>query len=236
MIQSIKRALLILEIIAREGGSAKLTHISAKANLGKTTTHNILKTLHSLGYVKKGISTKQYHLGERILNIARTAGDDDALKRRLRPTLERIAEKSKETVYLSVLCGNEVFYLDSIESTQMLRSIRPIGEREPVGRSAIGQIFLAYVPGLSERLTADPGNSISDEVHNQVTRVANVGFSIAMEMLHPGLNCVAVPWRQGGEVQAAIGLSGPSSRLSHEKLQSYAVMMMKEVERSYNDD
>ncbi len=236
MIQSIKRALLILEIIARAGGSAKLTHISAKATLGKTTAHNILKTLHSLGYVKKGISTKQYHLGERILNIARTAGDDHELKRRLRPILERISEKSKETVYLAVLSGDEVFYLDAVESTQMLRSTRPIGEREPVGGSAIGQIFLAFVPGLSERLTADPGESISDEVQKQVTRVANVGYSIAVEMLDPGLNCVAVPWRQGGEVQAAIGLSGPSARLSQEKLASYAVMMMKEVERSFHGD
>jgi DNA-binding IclR family transcriptional regulator len=55
MIQSIERALLILEIIAREGGAAKLKHISKKAKLTKSTTHNVLKTFASLGYVKRGI-------------------------------------------------------------------------------------------------------------------------------------------------------------------------------------
>lgn len=232
MIQSIERALLILEIIAREGGAAKLKHISEKAKLTKTTTHNILKTLSTLGYVKRGISDTRYYLGERVLNIARTAGDDHALTKLLRPTLERIAKKSDETVYLAVLNGNEVFYLDAIESTQMLRSSRPIGEREPVSRSAIGQIFLAFVPGLFERLKNDPNELITAEIQEEVTKVANIGFSVALETIHSGLSCVAVPWRQRGEVQAAIGLSGPSIRLPRKALTSHAFMMIREIEQS----
>lgn len=231
MIQSIERALLILEIIAREGGAAKLKHISEKAKLTKSTTHNILKTFASLGYVKRGICDTQYYLGAGIQNISRATGDDNALKGLLRPTLHRIAEKSKETVYLAVLNGDEVCCLDAVETTQM--RTRPIGEREPVSRSAVGQIFLAFVPGLFERLKADPNESITKEIQEQVAKVANMGFSVALETIHPGMNCVAVPWRQRGEVRAAIGLSGPSARLSNKALISHALMMIREVEQSF---
>ncbi|MDX0110191.1 helix-turn-helix domain-containing protein [Sinorhizobium meliloti] len=233
MIQSIERALLILEIIAREGGAAKLKHISEKAKLTKSTTHNILKTFASLGYVKRGICDTQYYLGAGIQNLSRATGDDNALKGLLRPTLQRIAEKSKETVYLAVLNGDEVCCLDAVESTQMPRRTRPIGEREPVSRSAVGQIFLAFVPGLFERLNADPNESITKEIQEQVAKVANIGFSVALETIHPGMNCVAVPWRQRGEVRAAIGLSGPSARLPSKALTSHAVMMIREVEQSF---
>ncbi|RDJ00826.1 transcriptional regulator [Rhizobium phaseoli] len=233
MIQSIERAYLILVIIAREGGAAKLKHISEKAKLTKSTTHNILKTFASLGLVKRGICDTQYHLGAGIQNISRATGDDNALKGFLRPTLQRIAEKSKETVYLAVLNGDEVSYLDAIESTQMLSRSRPIGGREPVSRSAIGQIFLAFVPGLFDRVKANPNESITKEIQEQVTKVANIGYSVALDAIHPDVNCVAVPWRQRGEVRAAIGLSGPSARLASKALTSHAIMMIREVEQSF---
>ncbi|WP_244490682.1 helix-turn-helix domain-containing protein [Aureimonas frigidaquae] len=101
-IQSITRAVAILEIIAREGGAASLKEIADRTGLGKTTAHNILRTLGELGYVRRRVGDTRYHLGGRILNLSRMAGDDSALRNRLRPALEAIAHKSGETVYLAV--------------------------------------------------------------------------------------------------------------------------------------
>ena len=49
LIQSIERSAAILEIIAQEGGSARLQQISGISGIGKTTVHNILQTLDHLG-------------------------------------------------------------------------------------------------------------------------------------------------------------------------------------------
>ncbi|WP_199554068.1 IclR family transcriptional regulator [Sandaracinobacteroides hominis] len=231
LIQSIERAVAILEIIAREGGAASLKHIAERASLGKTTAHNILKTLDELGYVRRRVGDTRYHLGGRILNLARIAGDDGALRTRLRPVLEAIALKTGETVYLGVPSGDETWYLDAIESDQMLKTACPVEIREPLEGSAVGLVFLAFMPGLGKRVLETRADALGPDIQTQIEMVERVGFALDLETYQPGLHCVAVPWREGGEVRAAIGLSGPSTRLPREKLTDIAWMMMKEAEK-----
>ncbi|WP_406736595.1 IclR family transcriptional regulator [Thioclava sp. GXIMD4215] len=231
LIQSIERAVAILEIIAREGGAASLKHISEQARLGKTTAHNILKTLDELGYVRRRVSDTRYHLGGRILNLARIAGDDGALRTRLRPVLEAIARKTGETVYLAVPSGDETYYLDAIESDQMLKTACPVEVRERLEGSAIGLVFLAFMPGLGKRVLSTRAEALGEDIRSQIDIVEKTGFALDLENYQPGLHCVAVPWRENGEVRAAIGLSGPMTRLTKDKLKEAAWMMMKEAEK-----
>ncbi|WP_245310735.1 IclR family transcriptional regulator [Bradyrhizobium valentinum] len=233
LIQSIERAAAILEIIAQEGGAARLQHIAAQAKLGKTTAHNLLKTLDELGYVHRRAGDARYHLGGRILNLARIAGDDGALRSRLRPALESVAKRTGEMVYLAVPSGDEVYYLDAIESAHALTAgACPIGVREPLEGSAVGLVFLAFMPGLGKRVLANRANALSPHILSEIKTVATRGFALDLENYQPGLHCVAIPWREAGEVRASIGLSGPSARLPPQALTDIAWMMMKEVERA----
>ena len=230
LIQSVERAVAILEILAREGGAASLKHIAERTGLGKTTAHNILKTLDELGYVRRRVGDTRYHLGGRILNLARIAGDDSALRIRLRPALEAIAGKTGETVYLAAPSGDETYYLDTIESGQILRTTCRVGERERLEGSAIGLVFLAFMPGLGKRVLATRADALGPDIRSEIDKVERVGFALDLQTYQPGLHCVAVPWRDGGEVRAAIGLSGPSSRLPLDQLTDIA-WMMKEAEK-----
>ena len=230
LIQSVERAVAILERLAREGGAASLKHIAERTGLGKTTAHNILKTLDELGYVRRRVGDTRYHLGGRILNLARIAGDDSALRIRLRPALEAIAGKTGETVYLAAPSGDETYYLDTIESGQILRTTCRVGERERLEGSAIGLVFLAFMPGLGKRVLATRADALGPDIRSEIDKVERVGFALDLQTYQPGLHCVAVPWRDGGEVRAAIGLSGPSSRLPLDQLTDIA-WMMKEAEK-----
>ncbi|WP_336744449.1 IclR family transcriptional regulator [Aureimonas altamirensis] len=230
-IQSIERAVAILEIIAREGGATSLKQIAERTGFGKTTAHNILKTLDALGYVRRRAGDTRYHLGGRILNLARIAGDDSALRIRLLPALEAIARKTGETVYLAVPSGDETYYLDTIESGQTLRTTCRIGQRERLEGSAIGLVFLAFMPGLGKRVLATRADALGPDILSKIETVERLGFALDLEAYQPGLHCVAVPWREGGEVRAAIGLSGPSARLPRHQLTDIAWMMMKEAEK-----
>ncbi|RWR29319.1 IclR family transcriptional regulator [Sinirhodobacter populi] len=231
LIQSIERAVAMLEVIAREGGSAHLRDIAARTGLGKTTAHNILKTLDALGYVQRRVGDTRYHLGGRILNLARIVGDDEALRNRLRPALETIAQKTGETVYLAVPSGDEAYYLDVVESDRSLRTSCPVGVRERLEGSAIGLVFLAFMPGLAKNVLAARADALSPDIRQEIARVDSTGFALDLENYEPGLNCVAVPWREKGEVRAALGLSGPSVRLPREKLVGIAWMMIREAEK-----
>jgi IclR family transcriptional regulator, acetate operon repressor len=233
LIQSIERAAAILEIIAQEGGAARLQHIAEQAKLGKTTAHNLLKTLDELGYVHRRAGDTRYHLGGRILNLARIAGDDGALRSRLRPALEALARRTGEMVYLAVPSGDEVCYLDAIESSHALKAgACPVGIREPLEGSAVGLVFLAFMPGLGKRVLASRADALGPQILSEIKTVATCGFALDLENSKPGLHCVAIPWREGGEVRASVGLSGPSARLSPQALTDMAWMMMKEVERA----
>lgn len=193
LIQSIERAVAILETIAREGGEASLKHIAERTGLGKTTAHNILKTLDELGYVRRRVSDTRYHLGGRILNLARIAGDDSALRIRLRPALEAIARKTGETVYLAVPSGDETYYLDTIESGQTLRTTCRVGERERLEGSAIGLVFLAFMPGLGKRVLATRADALGPDIRSEIDKVERVGFARDLETYQRGLHCAAVP-------------------------------------------
>ena len=175
----------------------------------------------------------RYHLGGRILNLARIAGDDGALRSRLRPALEALARRTGEMVYLAVPSGDEVSYLDAIESSHAVKAgACPIGVREPVEGSAVGLVFLAFMPGLGKRVLASRADALGPQILSEIKTVATRGFALDLENSKPGLHCVAIPWREGGEVRASVGLSGPSTRLSPQALTDMAWMMMKEVERA----
>lgn len=228
-IQSVGRAAAVLEAVAREGGAASLKHIAAQTGLGKTTAHNILKTLDQLGYVARRVGDTRYHLGGRILNLSRIVGDDSALRLRLRPALEAIAKRTGETVYLAVPSGDETCYLDTIESGQTLRTTCRIGERERLEGSAVGLVFLAFMPGLGQRVLATRADALGPDIRSRIDEVARLGFAADLETYQPGLHCVAAPWREGGEVRAAVGLSGPSARLPRDRMTEIAALIMKAV-------
>ena len=233
LIQSIERAAAILEIIAEEGGAARLQDIAEQAKLGKTTAHNLLRTLDELGYVRRRAGDTRYHLGGRILNLARIAGDDGALRTRLRPVLESVAKRTGEMVTLAVPSGDEVYYLDAIDSSHALKAgACPVGVRLPLEGSAVGLVFLAFMPRLGKRVLASRADALGPHILSEIKMVATRGFAVDLENFQPGLHCVAIPWREGGEVRASIGLSGPSTRLSRQALTDMAWMMMREVEHA----
>ena len=225
MIQSIERAIAILEAMADAGGSARLQQLAQPLGLKTSTAHNILKTLNKMGYVQRREGSTLYYLGERILTLTRVIGDDDALRSRLRPCLNAIAEKTRETVFVAVPCGKEVYFLDAIESDRPLKAASPLGQRSPMAGSAIGMIFLAFIPRLREALTSLHAEQRPAPMEAEIQQIYQQGYALDLEVFSADLNCVAIPWLDNGEVRAGIGISGPASRLPEARLRELASIM-----------
>jgi len=228
LVQSVERAAAILETIARQGGAAHLRQIAALTGIGKTTAHNILQTLDHLGYVRRRSGDTRYYLGGRILNLARIAGNDSATRTRLRPVLETIARNTGQTVWLAVPGGDEAAYLDIVDATSPAGQADRAPFREKLEGSAVGLVFLAFVPGMAKRLAAAPGEAPTPAMVEQIHTVRARGYALDLERYHAGIHGVAIPWWEDGEVLASICVTGPAGELSRAKLADIAWMMMQQ--------
>lgn len=229
LIQSIERSAAILEIIAQQGGGARLQQIASISGIGKTTVHNILRTLEHLGYIQRRAGDMRYHLGGRILNLARIAGDDNMLRARLRPVLEAVAHNSGGTAWLAVPSGDQATYLDIVDPNGLCPAQPSIPWRENLEGSAVGWVFLACVPGLGKRVLATRANALDVDVLGRIENVRVKGYALDIEAYRPGLNGVAIPWRENGEVKASLCLTGPSADFPQHRLIRLAWMMMRSL-------
>ncbi|HHF0896876.1 TPA: IclR family transcriptional regulator [Pseudomonas aeruginosa] len=226
-IQSLERAMLLLEAIAAAGGEARLVDLSAQLNLHKSTLHGLLNTLAAMGYVSR--YGTRYALGLRLREIAQPLADADAgVRMAFAPALRALAERSGETCYLAVPCGTrEYLYIDALEGHGSLRVASPRGRREGLTTSAIGKVFLAHDPALVRSLRR--AESMPAALEKELAAITEQGYALDLEEAEPGLNCLALPLRCQGRVVAALGVAGPSQRLRKPILCRLAATAMREM-------
>lgn len=226
-IQSVERAMLLLETLVSRKEGFRLADLSEQLSLNKTTLHGLLATLSSLGYVSR---RGQYYIaGLRLRDIARPlTNTDQQLREQFTPALRRLSALSGETCWLAVPCGTrEYLYIEAIEGGSALRVASPRGTREGLTTSAIGRVFLAFDYDLTRTLRKE--GLITDKLNDMLTQIAECGYALDIEEAEEGLNCLAIPLRHHGYVVAALGMAGPSYRLHHDYLRRLAVRVMREM-------
>lgn len=223
-IQSVERALSLLEAIASCGGEARLSSLAAQTQLDKGTVHGLLNTMVSMGYVARHGS--DYALGLRLRDIAQPLMDADAeLRRVFTPALNDLAQRSGETCYLAVPCGTrEYLCVDVVNCQSALCAAVPRGCRQSLTASAIGRVFLAHDPDLVRSLRRS--EAIPSHLDAELADIVEQGYALDIEEAEPGLHCIAVPLRQQGRVVAALGVAGPAQRLPVERLKRLAAESM----------
>lgn len=226
-IQSVERALTLLEAIAAAGGEARLVDLATQLGLPKGTLHGLLNTLAAMGYVSR--HGTRYALGLRLRDVAQPLADADvALRTAFTPALRALAEHSGETCYLAVPCGTrEYLYINALEGHGSLCMASPRGRREGLTTSAIGKVFLAHDPGLVRSLRR--AGLMSAALDKELEAIAEQGYALDLEEAEPGLNCLALPLRQQGRVVAALGVAGPAQRLYQPALRRLAATAMSEM-------
>lgn len=226
-IQSVERAMTLLEVIAAAGGEARLVDLSKQLGLSKSTLHGLLNTLAAMGYVAR--HGTRYALGLRLREIAQPLTDADAaLRMAFAPALQELARRSGETCYLAVPCGTrEYLYIEAIEGSGSLRVASPRGRREGLTTSAIGKVFVAYDSSLVRSLRR--AKLLPTSLGKELQAINESGYALDLEEAEPGLNCLALPLRRQGRVVAALGVAGPAHRLHQPVLHRLAVVCMRDL-------
>ncbi|HVY58817.1 MAG TPA: IclR family transcriptional regulator [Xanthobacteraceae bacterium] len=235
-IQSVDRALVLLEALAAAGGETTLTSLSRTSGLNVSTCHHLLSTLAQRGYVAKRPG-RTYALGARVLHLGHSFLKQVDLPQRARPVLDRINVTTGETVHLAVMQGDAIVNLLKFDARHALRvDAGGLGTSDAPHATAAGKAMLAWLPEEKiRRILALHGMAVftpatltdPDVLIEELRLVRRNGFAMDNEEFQPGVVCVGAAIRDySGAVVGAISASAPAVRAteSHLKLMREAVV------------
>ena len=227
--QSVEKALQIIEVLSSGAGPMRLVDIAAAVKMPQSTALRLLQTLVTYGYANQDADTLKYTLSLKFVQIGNQIRAQNDLIRIVRPYLRRIADLTRESVCLSIEEAGEVVYMDVIDGPDGMLQIRQrLGKRAPLYCTGSGKIFLT---NRSEQAVLNYYNAVENvkftpmtvssarELWLAVRDATEHGFALDNEECELGARCVAVGIRDyNGRYIAAISVSGPVSRLTHESI------------------
>ncbi|MGH7708431.1 MAG: IclR family transcriptional regulator [Vulcanimicrobiaceae bacterium] len=237
-VQSIDRALDLLEALATRRSATAISELAHMVGLHVSTVHRLLSTLVDRGYVRQDPETSRYHLGARIFSLANAADLHLDLRIVAHPYLERMMRSAGETANLVTSTDNEVIYLDQVESLHLVKMFTAPGMRAPLFCTGTGKAILAFRPPAGvEPILASSLRQYTP--HTIVTRAAlerelelirRNGYAVDNEEMEEGVRCLAVPiFDRHGRVGGAVSVSGPTSRMTRERVLELAPLAKKIV-------
>jgi len=228
-IQAVSHALdLLEEFKAADSDELGVTELAKRLKLHKNNVFRLLATLEHHGYIEQNPVSGNYRLGIRALELGQTFIQQSGLVQTARPVLESLVGKTNETAYLAILRDSQMVYLDVVESSQVIRVVPRVGLRLPVHCTAVGKALLTYcteeemkriLPVAS--LTAYTPRTVIDRTAlvEHLNKVRSDGYATDNEEYEEGVKCVAVPiFDYTRHPVGAITLSGPSSRMTDERI------------------
>jgi IclR family transcriptional regulator, acetate operon repressor len=218
--QSIDRAGEMLARLLESDEPMSLRDLAEAADLPKSTASRLITALERHGLVHQAGERGKLEPGPAILRFAHRGGLERHLVELAEPALEAVAQASGETVNLSVPTPYGVDHLAQVDGRHFLGAGQWVGRRVDYHCTANGKVFLAFgaaelPPGPLARLTTD---TVVDR------------YATAADELEDGLSALAAPVRgPTGEVAAALGISGPTLRLTGPRVAELAHILVREA-------
>lgn len=228
-VQSLSRALNILNTLAESDGGFSLSDLALTVGLAPSTTHRLLTTLQNERYVVFDAERRVWNVGVQAFQTGNAFLKTRDLVSLARPLMRRLMETSGETVNLGISDHGEVIYLAQVECLKLMRAITHPGGRVPMHCSGIGKALLAWISerevnailhgrGL-QRITSTTIDTPA-KLREDLEKIRIRGFSFDDEENGVGLRCVAsVIFDENGQPLAGISLSGPTARIKDERIQ-----------------
>ena len=227
-VRSLTRALTLLRHLAESGDGMSLTELSESASLPPSTTHRLLTTLESERFVRPDPHGGLWRIGVAAFFVGTAFARSRDKLSLARPYLRRLMETTGETANLFVESDNEAICIGQIESRHAMRAITGVGGRVLLHSSGTGKVLLAHMePSRRQRMIAtmalprETQRTIIDraQLEAELNEVIQLGYAVDDEEHALGLRCVAAPlFDELGRAVAAVSISGPSARITIERL------------------
>ncbi|MEX5717280.1 IclR family transcriptional regulator [Geodermatophilus maliterrae] len=238
VVQSVDRALSVLEILATHG-EAGVTEVAAELGVHKSTAFRLVAALESRGFVEQLADRGKYRLGFGVVRLAGAAAAQLDIGREGQPICDAVAADLEETVNIAILDGDRAVNVSQARGPGALSIHNWVGQGTPLHATSSGKVLLAYAPDavrkdlLSRELQRFTPATITDPevLHQHFDQIVEQGWGSTVEEFEIGLAAVAAPVRGAdGGVIAALSVSGPSFRMDSEDFARLARRMVSGAE------
>jgi|YelNatPaOPRAMG01_1025707.scaffolds.fasta_scaffold01632_9 DNA-binding IclR family transcriptional regulator len=240
-IQSLERALNIINILAYSEKPVGVTEIGKLLGIHKSTAYRLILTLRQFGYVEQDEETERYYLGLKPLELSNIILERLDIRKIAHPYLEELSGRVNETVHLAVREEDEIVYIDKVESKQAIRMYSRVGARAPLYCTALGKCLLAFGPQeliekwiFKKELPPRTESTIKtgEELQKELMEIKRLGYALDREEFEQGVKCIGVPILNKSErAIAAISISIPAFRVTEEKIQDFIPILLETGEK-----
>lgn len=238
LIQSVEKAVHILDILASSKGSISLADLSKQSELSKSTVHRLLVTLVYCGLVEQDQETRQYMLGLRLFELGNAVPwrFDHKI---VHGYLDELNQLTKETIHLGILEQGEIVYVDKVESKETIRMHSRLGARVPFYCTSLGKVLVAHLNDeeLKNVLEETELHRFTEQtitnpaiLRVHLALVKNQGYAVDDQEHEQHITCIGGPiFDHAGKAIAAFSVSGPTFRMTARRLTE-----LKPVVKSYS--
>jgi IclR family acetate operon transcriptional repressor len=230
----VMKVLKILEVLHSNPSGLQLKEIARQTAINKSTAYRFLAHLQTEGYLYRDDSGA-YVIGPKLARMGSGINFEESLRKMARPILQKLWVATGETVNLAVLDGQQILYLDVIESSHTFRLASQTGVRRPLYCTALGKAILSHLPEEEtkeligsltfERLTPRTLNQPA-KLKKDLVKSRLQGYALDNEEAVLGARCIAAPiFDANQKVIGAASVSGPLTRITTEKVTAFGALV-----------
>ncbi len=227
LVKSLLKASAVLECFSRLERKLSVAEVAKRTGLPRATVHRVMATLREIGFVEQERERDQYRLGLRLFELGNAVLANMALHREAKSFVEALTVVSGERVQLCVFDGLKSTLINRTEPSQERTNTVVVMEAAPAHCTATGKAALAFQPEatisrvIAVGLRSYTPNTITDvkSLRDELAAIRRRGYAVDNEELSLGIRCVGAPIRNmNGRVFASISVSGPTRRLTRNKI------------------
>jgi DNA-binding IclR family transcriptional regulator len=239
-IRSVTKAIRLLEALAGDTVPIGVSDLARRLDMDKASVSRMLRTLEQAAFVAQDAQSQRFTLGVALIALGQKALKRIDLRDSARPSLEALAKATGECAHIAMLVSDRSFYLDQVAPDRGIGVDASVGSLAPLHCTALGKSLLAF----QDETTLD---RISSELKFEVftrrtivdpasfaTHLAEVrrrGIAYDDEEFSVGVRCIAAPViGHDGRVCGAIGISGPSPRVTDDRIAEWEGLVRSEAD------
>lgn len=238
--QSLERAAMTLRVVAGMGTSgAKLADVAEATGLSRSTAHRFLGALTQVGLLEQDDASGAYFLGMDLSHFGAIAANRYGLRDIAQPSMERLTERTADTVYMSIRRDYESICVERFEGDYPIKTLTlDVGDRRPLGVGAGSMALLAFQSDefVSRAIAANAAavkatwGFASAELSEFVEETRRKGFAYNPGRVAPGMTAIGVPiLGANGDAVAALGVGAITSRMTQERSANIVTWMLEEA-------
>jgi IclR family acetate operon transcriptional repressor len=216
-VQSVSRALDILDMIANVRSGLTLTEITKGSGLSKSASYSLIRTLVDRGYLQEVSDGPRYKLGMSLVRMGEIALDQMPLADLARQVLVHLSEELAMTSRVAVADEGQPVFIDRVDGPGTVRFHTPLGKKEHPYATSAGKAILSCLP--DEQVTAicartgmiaKTSHTITspEKLLEDLALARSRGFAIEDEEDALGVVCVGAPFfNHNGNVAGAISVT-----------------------------